>query len=255
MDNNFERKRTEQTTEEVEDMVNGVRKASELKSLDELNLSRRTYNCVKDISPESLVLLVRSGVYHIDRMWKASYEELDRAIEEAGFIRRDFDGRSFGLVRLYRAVADNDKTYWPYARPSDFESNEAYENFENFSEAQFEAVNQLLDDTLKEKEKDILQLLFGLVDGKSRYLEEVGTKYNCSRERVRSIEIKAIRKLKHKPRVVRLKTIMLFSSEKECRDQITSMEQQLSELRRAERELEGKIFAIREYSPFIPEEC
>ena len=256
MTNNFEN--TRQNTEEVKNMTS-VRKASELKSLDELNLSKRTYNSVKNIPLERLIYLVRRGKYEyrIDRMWRSSYEELDRAIEEAGFIRHDFDGRSFGLGALYRTIIEDhgdSQTLWPYVRLSGFESNEAYESYKNFSEAQLEAVDQLLDEVLNEEEKDILRLRFGLADGKRWNLTEVGAKYNCTRDRARAIEARAMFKLRSRSRSNRLKAIVLFSSEEQCRDQITSMCHELTKLYKESRELKEKIFAVKKYSPFFSEE-
>ncbi len=60
-------------------------------------------------------------------------------------------------------------------------------------------------DTLSEREKKVLSLRFGLVDGKSRTLEEVGQEFQVTRERIRQIEAKALRKLKHPSRSKRLK--------------------------------------------------
>ena len=51
--------------------------------------------------------------------------------------------------------------------------------------------------TLGERERNVLKLRFGLVDGKQRTLEEVGKQFDVTRERIRQIESKAIRKLKH----------------------------------------------------------
>ena len=59
--------------------------------------------------------------------------------------------------------------------------------------------------TLTERERKVLQLRFGLVDGKTRTLEEVGKEFNVTRERIRQIEAKAIRKLKHPTKSKRLK--------------------------------------------------
>lgn len=50
---------------------------------------------------------------------------------------------------------------------------------------------------LTEREEKVLRLRFGLVDGRSRTLEEVGREFNVTRERIRQIEAKALRKLKH----------------------------------------------------------
>lgn len=60
-------------------------------------------------------------------------------------------------------------------------------------------------DTLSPREKRVLQLRFGLDDGKQRTLEEVGREFGVTRERIRQIEAKAIRKLKHPTRAKKLR--------------------------------------------------
>src|SRR5690606_33340013 len=52
-------------------------------------------------------------------------------------------------------------------------------------------------DTLKPREKEVLMLRFGLVGGREYTLEEVGRRFNVTRERIRQIEAKALRKLRH----------------------------------------------------------
>ncbi len=66
---------------------------------------------------------------------------------------------------------------------------------------------QLLDvlHTLTPREEHVLKLRFGLEDGRSRTLEEVGKEFNITRERIRQIEAKALRKLRHPSRSKRLK--------------------------------------------------
>lgn len=59
--------------------------------------------------------------------------------------------------------------------------------------------------TLTEREQRVLKLRFGFVDGRTRTLEEVGREYNVTRERIRQIEAKAIRKLQHPSRSRKLK--------------------------------------------------
>jgi RNA polymerase primary sigma factor len=59
--------------------------------------------------------------------------------------------------------------------------------------------------TLTARERQILEMRFGLVDGCRRTLEEVGTQYKVTRERIRQIEAKALRKLRHPTRLCRLK--------------------------------------------------
>jgi len=60
-------------------------------------------------------------------------------------------------------------------------------------------------DTLTPREQRVLQLRFGLEDGRSRTLEEVGKEFNVTRERIRQIEAKALRKLRHPSRSRKLK--------------------------------------------------
>ena len=60
-------------------------------------------------------------------------------------------------------------------------------------------------DTLTPREKKVLSLRFGLEDGRQRTLEEVGQQFNVTRERIRQIEAKALRKLRHPSRSKKLK--------------------------------------------------
>ena len=59
-------------------------------------------------------------------------------------------------------------------------------------------------DTLAPREKKVLELRFGIVDGRTRTLEEVGKEFNVTRERIRQIEAKALRKLRHPSRSKKL---------------------------------------------------
>ncbi len=63
-------------------------------------------------------------------------------------------------------------------------------------------------DSLTPREEKVLRLRFGLEDGRSRTLEEVGKEFNVTRERIRQIEAKALRKLRHPSRSKRLKDFL-----------------------------------------------
>ena len=62
--------------------------------------------------------------------------------------------------------------------------------------------------TLTEREEKVLRLRFGLEDGRSRTLEEVGKEFSVTRERIRQIEAKALRKLRHPSRSKKLKDFL-----------------------------------------------
>ncbi|MFN3973884.1 MAG: RNA polymerase sigma factor RpoD [Dehalococcoidia bacterium] len=70
-----------------------------------------------------------------------------------------------------------------------------------------EAVQQALR-TLTERERRVLEMRFGLIDGRARTLEEVGRAFNVTRERIRQIEAKALRKLRHPSRSRKLRDFL-----------------------------------------------
>jgi RNA polymerase primary sigma factor len=75
-------------------------------------------------------------------------------------------------------------------------------------EASFTLLREQLDEVLKtltEREQRVLRLRFGLDDGRARTLEEVGQKFGVTRERIRQIEAKTLRKLRHPSRSKKLK--------------------------------------------------
>ena len=60
-------------------------------------------------------------------------------------------------------------------------------------------------ESLNEREQKVLKLRFGLEDGRARTLEEVGKEFDVTRERIRQIEAKALRKLRHPSRSKKLR--------------------------------------------------
>ena len=70
-----------------------------------------------------------------------------------------------------------------------------------------EELNSALD-SLTDRERQVIVLRFGLEDGRARTLEEVGEEFNVTRERIRQIEAKALRKLRHPSRSKRLKDFL-----------------------------------------------
>ena len=99
----------------------------------------------------------------------------------------------------------------PIGEEDDSHLGDFIEDKETLSPADY-TNNQLLKDEinnvlqgLTEREEKVLRLRFGLQDGRTRTLEEVGKEFNVTRERIRQIEAKALRKLKHPNRSKRLK--------------------------------------------------
>ena len=76
-----------------------------------------------------------------------------------------------------------------------------------FAGASIDKLRERLDFALRslaEREKEVLILRFGLIDGVQRTLEEIGGHFNVTRERIRQIESKALRKMRHPARMRQL---------------------------------------------------
>jgi len=103
-------------------------------------------------------------------------------------------------ISLQAPVGDSDDTSF-----GDFIEDKAAEN--PMEEAGFamlkEKIGDVLD-TLTEREREVLEQRFGLKDGYSRTLEEVGRQFQVTRERIRQIEAKALRKMRHPTRIRKL---------------------------------------------------
>ena len=104
-------------------------------------------------------------------------------------------------VSLQAKVGDND---------GDTEFGDFIEDKEASNPMELTAMNLLRDklrdvlDTLNPREREVLEQRFGLVDGAGRTLEEVGKQFQVTRERIRQIEAKALRKLRHPTRIRKL---------------------------------------------------
>lgn len=95
---------------------------------------------------------------------------------------------------------EEDSTYGDFIPDLDTPNPEEYTSIEALKKE----LNSLLEN-LSEREEKVIKLRFGLIDGRTRTLEEVGKEFNVTRERIRQIEAKALRKLRHPSRSNKLK--------------------------------------------------
>ncbi|HMO05806.1 MAG TPA: RNA polymerase sigma factor RpoD [Kiritimatiellia bacterium] len=103
-------------------------------------------------------------------------------------------------ISLQSPVGDSDDTHF-----GDFIEDKSAENPSEMTA--YSLLKERLQDvlsTLTEREQEVLSLRFGLADGYSRTLEEVGKKFTVTRERIRQIEAKALRKMRHPTRIRKL---------------------------------------------------
>jgi len=103
-------------------------------------------------------------------------------------------------ISLQSPVGDSDDTSF-----GDFIEDKGAENPSDMTAIMLlkEKIKDVLD-TLTERERQVLEQRFGLVDGYSRTLEEVGRQFKVTRERIRQIEAKALRKMRHPTRIRQL---------------------------------------------------
>ena len=115
---------------------------------------------------------------------------------------------------IYKISQDPVSLETPIGEEDDSHLGDFIKDERNLSPEEF-ATNEMLKDeisqvleTLTEREEKVLRLRFGLEDGKPRTLEEVGQMFGVTRERIRQIEAKALRKLRHPSRSRKLRDYM-----------------------------------------------
>lgn len=127
----------------------------------------------------------------------------------------DYDEEAYEEMEEELEEYDYPTSFEEYAEIDDYEdrryaqsysTEEDPERYASLSLLQEELKNIL--DTLTPREEKVIRLRFGLDDGKARTLEEVGRVFNVTRERVRQIEAKALRKLRHPLRSKNLKELI-----------------------------------------------
>ena len=115
---------------------------------------------------------------------------------------------------IYKISQDPVSLETPIGEEDDSHLGDFIKDENNLSPEEF-ATNEMLKDeisevllTLTEREEKVIRLRFGLEDGKPRTLEEVGQMFGVTRERIRQIEAKALRKLRHPSRSRKLRDYM-----------------------------------------------
>lgn len=143
----------------------------------------------------------------IERQLEQQYERTIRPDEVAKEMGIDMEKAS-QIVKIAQKTASIET---PVGKEEDTRLKEFIEDKKTLSP--FEAASQELLkghimevlDSLSSREKRVLELRFGLLDGRARTLEEVGKEFGVTRERIRQIEAKALRKLRHPSRSKRLR--------------------------------------------------
>ena len=118
------------------------------------------------------------------------------------------------IREIYKISQEPVSLETPIGEEDDSHLGDFIKDERNVSPEEF-ATNEMLKDeiadvlsTLTEREEKVIRLRFGLEDGKSRTLEEVGQMFGVTRERIRQIEAKALRKLRHPSRSKKLRDYM-----------------------------------------------
>ena len=121
-------------------------------------------------------------------------------------VRQRWNRAAAKVNRILRAMEEPMSLESPVGNEENSQLGDFIED-EDAPEPMDAAVREMLRESIKnalavlsERERQVLELRFGLIDGKDHTLEEVGQYFNVTRERIRQIEAKALRKLRHPTR-------------------------------------------------------
>lgn len=176
----------------------GIRKIASIKSVHELDLDIRSASVVADhlYGASALITAARKGsLRKLDGIGRAMEQNILTAIDKAGFIFHE-TAISAGMRELLTS-----------AFMFHSGSTEEYEARTEFTEGQKETLFKLFNLILTEQEIDVLNRRFGLSGNEPLSLRQTAAECHVSGERIRQVEAKALRKLRHPSRRKEIKSI------------------------------------------------
>ncbi len=149
-------------------------------------------------------------IHKVTKAQRQLVQEKGRDVSAAE-IARETDMSADKVREIMKIAQDPISLETPVGEEEDSHIGDFIEDQESPAPAEFaslellrEQINEVLK-TLTPREEQVLRMRFGLADGRQRTLEEVGQEFNITRERIRQIEAKALRKLRHPSRSKKLK--------------------------------------------------
>ena len=188
-----------------------------VETINKITRIQRTLVQLYDREPtdEEIAVAANIGIEKIIESKKAGYdidseyiEQLNNKVESTTRLTsekvREIKKIAMEPVSLETPIGEEDDSHLgDFIEDKDALSPDEYANIQLLKDE----INSVLEG-LTEREEKVLRLRFGLIDGRTRTLEEVGKLFNVTRERIRQIEAKALRKLKHPNRSKKLRDFM-----------------------------------------------
>ena len=188
-----------------------------VETINKITRIQRTLVQLYDREPtdEEIAVAANIGIDKIKEFMKSGYDiDSKEIIDENNKIETTARLTSEKVREIKKIAMEPVSLETPIGEEDDSHLGDFIEDKDAMSPDEY-ANNQLLKDEinsvlegLTEREEKVLRLRFGLIDGRTRTLEEVGKLFNVTRERIRQIEAKALRKLKHPNRSKRLRDFM-----------------------------------------------
>ena len=188
-----------------------VRRALDF-NLEDLGVSSQTLVKLRGIDEKELLYQIRVKNGRIDGIPHDCFNEVRDIAENEGFIRHDFDEKTFALTRLYDKVMKDSKEEHLARSAYDFRTNSDYENFKNFSEAKIENIRDFLKGELSKEGYEVLELRYGFgEDSRPKNCAEVAKLLGISYKDVNRICSEAETTLTYPSRATVFRTIMRMS--------------------------------------------